>query len=107
MHEHRGSFLAARRGDGEGGDVALLEAGKLLDRPFDVLRPVVAAVDDDAVAVCCCLYIPRRFFSNPPTQILKMAFADDMTTWKGYHGRIGFLQTNWAFHRDKDKLTMM
>ncbi|CAE1296966.1 unnamed protein product [Acanthosepion pharaonis] len=38
-----------RCGDREGGDVARLEAGKLLDCPFDVLRPVVAAVDDDHV----------------------------------------------------------
>ena len=49
LDEHRRRFLAARRGDREGGDVAGLEAGQLLDRPFDVLRPVVLAVDDDHV----------------------------------------------------------
>src|SRR5690242_2984523 len=49
MDQHRGRFLAARPGDGEGGDVPGLEAWQLLDRPFDVLRPVVAPVDDDHV----------------------------------------------------------
>ena len=49
MDEHRGRFLARRPGDRERGDVAGLEAGQLLDRPFDVLRPVVPAVDDDHV----------------------------------------------------------
>ena len=49
VDEDRGRLLARRAGDGEGGDVAGLEAGQLLDRPFDILRPVVAAVDDDHV----------------------------------------------------------
>src|SRR4029079_15969938 len=49
MDQHRRRLLAARTGDREGGDVAGLEAGQLLDRPFDVLRPVIAAVDDDHV----------------------------------------------------------
>src|SRR5205085_10208591 len=35
----RGLF-AAGGGDRESGDVARLEAGELLDRPFDVLRPM-------------------------------------------------------------------
>src|SRR5205823_13950780 len=43
------SLLARGTGDGEGGDVAGFEAGQLLDRPFDILRPVVAPVDDDHV----------------------------------------------------------
>src|SRR3546814_7118139 len=49
LDEYGGRFLAAGGGDREGSDVAGLEAGKLLDRPFDVLRPMVAAVDDDHV----------------------------------------------------------
>ncbi len=49
MDQHRRGFLAQGTGDGEGGDVARLETGQLLDRPFDVLRPVIAAVDDDHV----------------------------------------------------------
>ena len=49
MDQDGGRFLARRAGDREGGDVAGLEAGQLLDRPFDVLRPMVAAVDDDHV----------------------------------------------------------
>src|SRR4029079_4693708 len=49
VDQHGGRFLAAGAGDREGGDVARLEAGQLLDRPFDVLRPVIAAVDDDHV----------------------------------------------------------
>src|SRR5439155_9864642 len=44
-----GGFLAAGAGDREGGDVAGLEAGQLLDRPLNVLRPVVTPVDDDHV----------------------------------------------------------
>src|SRR3546814_20043480 len=46
LDEHSRRFLAARRGDREGGHVARVEAGELLDRPFDILRPVVLAVDD-------------------------------------------------------------
>src|SRR6185437_9867611 len=42
-------LLAARPGDRESGDVARLEARELLDRPFDVLRPMIAPVDDDHV----------------------------------------------------------
>src|SRR3546814_2900137 len=49
LDEYGGRFLAAGGGDREGSDVAGLEAGKLLDRPFDVLRPMVAAVDYDHV----------------------------------------------------------
>src|SRR3546814_18522138 len=33
----------------EGGNVARLESGKLLHGPFDILRPMVLAVDDDHV----------------------------------------------------------
>src|SRR6185437_7857398 len=42
-------LLAARSRDGESSDVAGLEPGQLLDRPFDVLRPMIAPVDDDHV----------------------------------------------------------
>src|SRR5207237_2842109 len=49
VDEDRGGLLARRAGDRERGDVAGLEARQLLDRPFDILRPVVAAVDDDHV----------------------------------------------------------
>src|SRR6185503_8009805 len=41
VNEYSGRFLTARAGNGEGGDVARLETGELLDRPFDILRPVV------------------------------------------------------------------
>ena len=49
MDQNRGSFLSARPGDCKGGDVAGLETGQLLDRPFVLLRPMVAAVVDDNV----------------------------------------------------------
>src|SRR3546814_1909825 len=49
LDEDRRCFLAAGRGDREGGDVSGLEPGELLDRPFNVLRPVILAVDDDHV----------------------------------------------------------
>src|SRR5690606_9230096 len=43
------SFLAVFRRDRESGDVTMVEAGQLLHRPLDILRPVVLAVDDDHV----------------------------------------------------------
>ena len=49
MHQHGGRFLAILGLDREGGDIAVVEAGQLLHRPFDILRPVVLAVDDDHV----------------------------------------------------------
>src|SRR5438309_288200 len=49
VDENCGCFLTRRAGDGKGGNIAGLEAGQLLDRPFDVLRPVVTPVDDDHV----------------------------------------------------------
>src|SRR4030095_11360445 len=49
VDQHRRRFLAARAGDGKGGNVAGLEAGELLDRPLNILRPMIAAVDDDHV----------------------------------------------------------
>src|SRR5207342_1786882 len=49
VDQHRRRLLAGRPGDGERGDVSGLEPGQLLDRPFNVLRPVIAAVDDDHV----------------------------------------------------------
>src|SRR5438045_455175 len=42
-------FFARRASNRESRDVARFETGQLLDRPLDVLRPVVAAVDDDHV----------------------------------------------------------
>src|SRR5690348_6618592 len=49
MDQHGRRLLTRRPGDRESCNVAGLEAGQLLDRPFDVLRPVVAPVDDDHV----------------------------------------------------------
>src|SRR3546814_19444935 len=49
VDQHGGGFLAVVHLDCEGGDIAVVEAGQLLHRPFDVLRPVVLAVDDDHV----------------------------------------------------------
>ena len=46
MDQHGGRFLAIVGFDREGGDIAMVEAGQLFDRPFDILRPVVLAVDD-------------------------------------------------------------
>src|SRR3546814_21090412 len=43
------TLFRSRRGDREGGDVARLETRQLLDRPLDILRPVILAVDDDHV----------------------------------------------------------
>src|SRR5690606_785773 len=49
MDQHGGGFLAVFHFDRERGDVAVVEAWQLLDRPLDILRPVVLAVDDDHV----------------------------------------------------------
>ena len=48
LHQHD-DFLALLRLDREGAGIAAAQARQRLDRPFDVLRPDVAAVDDDQV----------------------------------------------------------
>ena len=48
LHQHD-DFLAQRRLGREGAGIAAAQPRQRLDRPFDVLRPDVAAVDDDQV----------------------------------------------------------
>src|SRR3546814_16865978 len=47
--EHDDLLLVVAAVDGEGGGVAAAQLGQLLNRPFDVLRPDVPAVDDDQI----------------------------------------------------------
>src|SRR5439155_20953410 len=49
VNEHSRRFLAGWAGDRESRDVAGLEAGQLLHRPLDALRPGGAPADDDHV----------------------------------------------------------
>src|SRR3546814_13475253 len=60
LDEYGGRFLAAGGGDREGSDVAGLEAGKLLDRPFDVLRPrsEERRVGKECVSTCRSRWAP-------------------------------------------------
>ncbi len=49
MNQHRRRFLAIVFLDRKGGDIAVIKAGQLLNRPLNILRPMVLAIDDNHV----------------------------------------------------------